>query len=74
MRVPQDISLCGFGDLPMAQLVMPPLTTIRIALRDLGRAGARKLIALLHREEVAPVEVFPTTIVERESTAPYTPA
>ncbi len=70
VRVPQDISVCGFGDLPMAELVMPPLTTIRIALRDLGRAGARKLIALLHREAVAPVEMFPTTIVERESTAP----
>jgi LacI family transcriptional regulator, galactose operon repressor len=70
VRVPQDISVRGFGDLPMAELVTPSLTTIRIALRDLGRAGARKLIALLHRDEVAPVEVLPTTIIERESTAP----
>jgi len=70
VRVPRDISVCGFGDLPMAELVTPSLTSIRIGLRDLGRAGARKLIAQLHREEVAPVEVFPTTIVERESTAP----
>jgi LacI family transcriptional regulator len=70
VRVPQDISVCGFGDLPMAQLVLPPLTTVRIALRDLGRAGARKLIVLLRGEEVGPLDVFPVTIVERESTAP----
>lgn len=68
--VPEDVSVCGFGDLPMAQLVLPPLTTVRIALRDLGCAGARKLIALLHHEAVAPLDVFPTTVVERDSTAP----
>jgi LacI family transcriptional regulator len=72
LRVPADLSVCGFGDLPMAQIVVPPLTTVRIALRELGRAGARKLIALLHHADVAPLEVLPTTIVERESTAPAT--
>jgi LacI family transcriptional regulator len=70
LRVPADVSVCGFGDLPMAQMVVPPLTTVRIALRELGRAGAGKLIALLRHEQVAALDVLPTTIVERESTAP----
>ncbi len=69
VRIPQDMSVCGFGDLPMAQLVLPPLTTVRIALGDLGRAGARTLMALLRHEDVAAVEVLSTTIIERESTA-----
>ena len=70
LHAPHDISVCGFGDLPMAQVIVPPLTTAHIGLRDLGRAGARKLLALLRREDVTPVEVLPTTIVERASTAP----
>jgi LacI family transcriptional regulator len=72
VAVPGDISVCGFGDLPVAQIVAPSLTTVRIELRALGRAGARALLAQLSHEEVAPVQVLPTTIVERASTAPLT--
>ena len=69
-HIPEDISVCGFGDLPMAQVVVPALTTVRIALRDLGRAGVTKLLAILHHEQVPDIEVLPTTIIERETTAP----
>lgn len=69
-HVPGDISVCGFGDLPMAAMVMPALTTVRIGLRDLGRTGVHKLFALLKNEDVPWLEVFPTTIIERASTAP----
>jgi LacI family transcriptional regulator len=68
--VPTTISVCGFGDLPLARVVAPALTTVRIPLRDLGRAGAHKLLALLRDEHVSPLDVIPTTIVERETTAP----
>ncbi|MBV9230664.1 MAG: LacI family DNA-binding transcriptional regulator [Chloroflexi bacterium] len=69
-HVPQDISVCGFGDLPMAQEVIPALTTVHIDLRDLGRAGARKLLAQLRHEQVSPLEMMPTAIIERDSTSP----
>jgi LacI family transcriptional regulator len=68
--VPGDVSVCGFGDLPMAQMVAPTLTTVQIPLRHLGRTGALKLLALLRQEQVPALEVLPTTIVERDSTAP----
>jgi LacI family transcriptional regulator len=68
MRVPQDISVCGFGDLPMAQVVVPTLTTVHLPLRQLGRTGALRLLALLHQEEIAPLEVLSTEIIERNST------
>ena len=68
IRVPQEISVCGFGDLPMSQMVVPALTTVHIGLRELGRAGARKLLAMLNREEVPPLEVMPTHVVPRDTT------
>ena len=64
-RVPEDISVCGFGGLPMAQM---GLTSVEIPLRHLGRTGALKLFTLLNQEEVPMLEVLPTTIVERGST------
>ncbi len=69
-RIPEDISVCGFGDLPMARSVFPALTTVHIALRDLGRAGATKLLALLKHAEVPALEIYPTKIIVRDSTAP----
>ncbi|GAC1368569.1 MAG: LacI family DNA-binding transcriptional regulator [Ktedonobacteraceae bacterium] len=71
LHVPEDVSLCGFGDLPMAQVMVPPLTTVRIDLRALGRAGARKLLALLNHEQVPYLEILPTTIIERASSRPF---
>ncbi|MBO0780291.1 MAG: LacI family DNA-binding transcriptional regulator [Ktedonobacteraceae bacterium] len=70
IRVPQDISVCGFGDLPMSRLLSPALTTVQIPLRQLGRAGALALLTLLRREQIPAIEVIATKIIERESTAP----
>lgn len=69
-QVPRDVSVCGFGDLPVAQAVSPTLTTVRIGLRELGRHGMLKVLALLKNEQVAEIEIAPTSIVERDSTAP----
>ncbi len=69
-RVPDDISVCGFGDLPMAQMVSPALTTVHIPLRQLGRTGALRMLAVLRNEEIPALEVVPTSVEERGSTAP----
>ena len=68
-HVPKDISVCGFGDAPMARVVVPALTTVHISLRELGRAGAGNLLAQLHHKQVPSLEVLPTTIIERDTTA-----
>jgi LacI family transcriptional regulator len=72
-RVPEDISVCGFGDLPMAQVVVPSLTTVHIGLRDLGRSGMRKLLAQLQHEDTAGTELLPVQVVPRATTRAYTP-
>ncbi|HEX2911647.1 MAG TPA: LacI family DNA-binding transcriptional regulator [Chloroflexia bacterium] len=68
LQIPEDISVCGFGDLPVAQLVFPSLTTVRIDLRELGRKGVFNLLGQLEQEEEPGLEVLPTTIIERDST------
>lgn len=69
IRVPEDISVCGFGDIPMAHVVVPSLTSVQIPLRLMGCNGAHKLLALLRQEPVEMFETVPTSIVERASTA-----
>ncbi|MBE3557629.1 MAG: LacI family DNA-binding transcriptional regulator [Ktedonobacteraceae bacterium] len=68
VHVPDNLSVCGFGDLPMAQIVAPPLTTVHIPLRRLGRSGALALLAMLDQRDYPMLEILPVTIVERSST------
>ena len=69
-HVPADFSVCGFGDLPLAQLMVPTLTSVHIPMRELGQMGARHLLKLLNDEQVPSLETLLTTIIERASTAP----
>jgi len=71
LNVPEDVSVVGFDDTSIAETTWPPLTTVRWPIRDMARSAALKLI----RPEAAGEEQysFPTTLVERESTAPAKP-
>jgi len=70
LRVPDDISVMGFDDIPMASQVYPPLTTIRQPLYEMGVAAVRIMNAIRHR--VKPLRdrvILPTELVERATTA-----
>ncbi|MEE2035814.1 substrate-binding domain-containing protein [Nocardiopsis sp. CT-R113] len=71
LRVPDDVSVVGFDDLPEALWATPPLTTIRQPLRDMAQMAARMLLDLVggNRPETTRVEMA-TRLVERSSTAP----
>jgi len=45
LSIPRDLSVVGFDDGPIAARLMPPLTTVRLPIRDIGRLAARRLIA-----------------------------
>jgi len=47
LRIPDDISVIGFDDIPTAQWMAPPLTTIRQPLHDIGRVAAERLLHLM---------------------------
>lgn len=71
LRVPEDISVVGFDDIPQAAFQMPSLTTIRQPLHEMGRLAAHLLLDHLRSQTAMPpqVAVEPELIV-RETTAP----
>lgn len=75
IRVPQDVSIAGFDDIPEAEFLTPPLTTVR---QDFAEVGRKSIALLLDLIETGPqtadaerIVVAPTLIV-RNSTAPPT--
>nr|WP_246803305.1 LacI family DNA-binding transcriptional regulator [Cellulomonas hominis] len=69
IRVPHDLSVVGFDDVPLAAFVVPPLTTVRQEVIEWGRACARTLIALVEGREPEEVRLPPVEFVVRGSTA-----
>lgn len=71
LRVPEDVSLAGFDDVPMAALLTPALTTVSQPARDMGYRAASLLFELLAGETNGTViEPFPATLEIRASVAP----
>ncbi|MFC4590831.1 LacI family DNA-binding transcriptional regulator [Sphaerisporangium corydalis] len=71
LRVPDDLSVVGFGDVPVSQWVTPPLTTVRQPTAELAALAVRTLLA--HQDGAVPegrVELS-TKLVVRGSTAFY---
>jgi len=68
--VPDDVSIVGFDDLPIAQYVTPKLTTVHVPAQEMGNSAAKGLIAAIKTNEpVLPLELS-TDLVIRETTAP----
>ena len=67
-RVPEDISILGFDDIPMCQTTTPPLTTIRQNRTELGKSA---YCALSSQMQGVPLSTFllHTELIERESCA-----
>jgi DNA-binding LacI/PurR family transcriptional regulator len=68
LRIPGDVSVVGFDDLPFAQVFDPPLTTIRIEPEAMG-ASAFELLAALMEGAAAESRILPVELVVRGSTA-----
>lgn len=68
MRVPDDLSLVGFDNLPESAETTPRLTTVDQSIREMGAVAVQMLIALLRDEAVEPrLRKVPTRLVVRES-------
>jgi len=71
LHIPEDLSVVGFDDLPVAQWVGPPMTTVRQPLMDMATKAAEMVVAMAHGEKPAQPRVeLATELVIRESTAP----
>lgn len=69
VAVPDEISLAGFDDIPMARYLTPQLTTVRVDIAEMGRRAVEYLVTSLEQKEGASRkhDVIPTTLVVRES-------
>ena len=67
LRVPEDISLVGYDDLPNSTYSMPPLTTVRQPVYEIGKLAAQAMLQLI-AGEAADIAVPPLEVVVREST------
>lgn len=71
IRVPEEMSLMGFGDIPDARLAIPPLTTVRIPFLEIGRELAKMAIQKTTAPQVPiPEVVLPTEVALRGTTWP----
>jgi LacI family transcriptional regulator len=70
LRVPEDLSVVGFDDIPEAASSTPPLTTVAQPLHDLGAQALHMLIELLDGHEVPGHVQLPAELVVRASTGP----
>lgn len=70
LRVPDDVSLVGFDDLPQSEFMTPPVTTVHQHTFEMGQATARALLAALGVEtEASALDVPAIELMLRETTA-----
>jgi len=67
MRVPADVSLAGFDDIPITRDVAPALTTVHLPLVEMGERAIA--LAIEPRTDELRVEHIPARVMLRESTA-----
>lgn len=71
VRVPDRLSVVAIHDLPLARYLVPPLTTVRMPLFELGKRGVEILRAERADAEIEEVVSEPMELVVRGSTAPF---
>jgi LacI family transcriptional regulator len=76
LRVPDDVALAGFDDIPMARYLDPPLSSVHVDISALGERATLRLLAAIrdkggHQHRA---ETLPTTLVLRRSCGAATPA
>jgi LacI family transcriptional regulator len=71
LRVPDDVSVVGFDDLPESKWTSPPLTTVRQPLAEMGIVAARTVLRLAQGEQIETPRIeLATELIVRDSSAP----
>jgi DNA-binding LacI/PurR family transcriptional regulator len=74
LSIPDDVAVTGWDDVPAAQLVSPPLTTVHQPLRELGARSAEHLLARIAGDRDDASVVLPATLrIRASSGSPHTP-
>jgi LacI family transcriptional regulator len=73
-RIPEDVSVIGFDNIPESALTEPPLTTIDQSIQAMGEEAVRLLVKLIDGTASGPLQIMlPTELVVRQSCRPVGP-
>ena len=68
MKVPDDIAVVGFDDIPWASLSYPSLTTVQVFIEEMGKITVSRLLDLLEKPKLHPTKsIVATSLVIRKS-------
>lgn len=70
-RVPEDLSIAGFDDAPIAAALVPALTTVAQPLSELAEKTIRALVDRIEGRPALAQEILPPRLVIRQSTGPF---
>jgi LacI family transcriptional regulator len=74
-RIPQDISIIGFDDLPFCEIASPRLTSLRVPKQEMGQIAVRRIIEIIkNSSEIKTQTQVCTEFVERDSVGTITQA
>jgi DNA-binding LacI/PurR family transcriptional regulator len=67
LRIPDDVAVAGFDDIPLARFMSPPLTTVRAPTEQTGMDAVKQLVRSIRGEPAESITLLPTELVIRNS-------
>ncbi|PLS17673.1 LacI family transcriptional regulator [Bacillus sp. M6-12] len=67
IKVPEELSIIGYDNLSLAEMLVPPLTTVGQPLSEMGERAAKMLFEMLETGEIAESRLVEHQIIERQS-------
>ncbi len=69
-KIPEDISVIGFDDMPLCDMMSPALSTMKVRKQELGAAAVQRLVDRIHHPELARLKMcMSTKLISRDSVA-----
>ncbi len=73
-RIPEDLAIVGFNDIPLARLANPPMTTMNVHIYELGQTAAKLLLQHIEKRELPPQSaIVPHELVIRRTCGAWNP-
>lgn len=66
-RIPEDVAVVGFDDVPSARFITPPLTTVRAPIEQVGQMAVHQLLHQIRGEQADALILLPTELIIRNS-------
>lgn len=67
IKIPEELSIIGYDNLPISEMAIPPLTTVAQPLEKMGSVAAEMLFSMMDAGQKVESRIMPHTLIERES-------